>query len=1236
MTLISTERLTALIQLLPERRFAELCNDLIALAAASGGLSRAHFDLTLNTSEPEGGLDARGLNVPWAVGRLIPAGDVGYQFKSGTQKKTATKVAREDIADKPSVMDLLERGGTFVYLAAWDRASKVEAQIRSEARKLGIDIKPEQLVFFTSHTIAQLLQAYPALIASFFGLEFHLLTLEQWAAHRPLTNPYQQDETVTTQLVDLRVMIERGGEPVRLVGAPGDGKTRLVLEALRGSSLAPTVLYSPQREYVTAALAGHLRSTEDTQCTLVVDEVDDAGAAELALLFASMPAGVRLVTIGQDAGPSRAGTVRVQGLSEDVLVQAITAIATGLASEVAREIARACHHSPKLAVLIAERVADQPDLALPHRMLADGQVQRTLDRYLGIDPTDPTWEALSTFALLQRVGWTEGVVQESEILFRAVGLEPRKARRLVEQVHLRTGIAPRANRFRYISPAILGDYLAARQLETWSETEVRTFLQSLTPAMARSFGWKVRRMAQVLENRWVVEEVVLGEHGPFRRLSDLEQSGLAALLPTFAAVFPHATLACLRRIMDSASDTELAAERAARRTLVQTVTDLLWRADTFGGSALLLLRLAANENETWANNATGTWKETFQIHLGRTAADPQARLRVLCSAIASKIPEERRLVAEALGQAVDVGHTSRTGGPPADVEGMPVEVWRPLTWGEWFTVLRSYFSMLGQLLLDTDAGVAVEAAKALRTGTRAAVRFPVTDEWIAAARQAIGAEYALRSQLLAGISDTIERHAGFQAESADQSNSDDTDGDVIIDPDIVPIAEERMERLQALAAELRDDTFRTRFRWAMEHEWHFGRRTDYAEEKDDELRSLMREAVAEPSLLDSEMKWLAGREHETGRWAHALGFVDRERKFSDRLLGQQGKSPFATGWITEYEVGYAAGGAGDEWIDRRVEELRAGGVDGEILVRLLYRGGASPSRAALLTELFESGAVSGAVLSMFVYTNWTELDEHVRLRLVEAATASGTAESLTAGIRFLAVTLQKDITWSEPLADLALGLVQRSHDPSITRQAADDWAEVALTVVEKDPAVIAAATLRQLSQSSLRDEDDLLPVLKRAWELGDKRALFLELIGPSVMRHDEIGWQLRSRLEHFDLSALDFEVLTTWIDEDPETRSNVIAEIVGVPLGKPTDLHAMLLDRYEVHGVGSAFFGGLISGTHWGSHAGWLLGKREQAQQWSADARPAVRAWAVKVVQSIDGMIERERKREEEEAIRWL
>lgn len=190
-------------------------------------------------------------------------------------------------------------------------------------------------------------------------------------------------------------------------------------------------------------------------------------------------------------------------MSEDLLVATINAIVPGLPEDVPRAVAAVCERSPKLAVVIAEQIKADPTL-VPTRFVADGRARNVLDRYLELDPGDPSWKAVSGVALLERVGWTRDVEIESERLFDALNLIPVDARHAVDDVHRRLGVVPTAGRYRYVSPAILADHLAARQMESWTQGHFRRVQEALTPAMADSFARRLRRLASVLENRSVV------------------------------------------------------------------------------------------------------------------------------------------------------------------------------------------------------------------------------------------------------------------------------------------------------------------------------------------------------------------------------------------------------------------------------------------------------------------------------------------------------------------------------------------------------------------------------------------------------------------------------------------------------------------------------------------------------------------------------------------------------------
>ena len=102
--------LARLIQGYDDVKFVSLCNDLLSETAARNGIDRSCLATNLHISEPDGGVDARCINAQFRVGRLIPHVIVAYQFKSGGQRKSAKKIAEDDILGKPRVRELLQRG----------------------------------------------------------------------------------------------------------------------------------------------------------------------------------------------------------------------------------------------------------------------------------------------------------------------------------------------------------------------------------------------------------------------------------------------------------------------------------------------------------------------------------------------------------------------------------------------------------------------------------------------------------------------------------------------------------------------------------------------------------------------------------------------------------------------------------------------------------------------------------------------------------------------------------------------------------------------------------------------------------------------------------------------------------------------------------------------------------------------------------------------------------------------
>lgn len=390
---LSPEFITTRLPFLNPDQFATLCNDLLASAARTAGIPVSHLSLNLRIRDPDGGLDARCEAAPHIVGQLLPSLTCGHQFKSGTKKRGAKEVATEDIVEKPRVIELLRSGHSFVYLAALDHGDEFEKDVTDAVRGAKVPVASGQIKVISGHGLAHQILAYPAIVARFVGLDVDLEAFATWASRESMSNPYRGDGTTDHTLAELRRIVSRPGARLRVVGSPGDGKTRTVLEALRGTDLEATVLYAEQADNVPPPFVGFLQTTPDIQCTLVIDEVDEAAARALLDRYSAMSLGVRLILIGIDASArSQPNNIKINGLSQELLVAAIEAIVPGIPRGTSDEIAKVCENSPKLAVLIAKGIQADPALANHHERLANHEIQGVLDNYLKIDDED--WKAL--------------------------------------------------------------------------------------------------------------------------------------------------------------------------------------------------------------------------------------------------------------------------------------------------------------------------------------------------------------------------------------------------------------------------------------------------------------------------------------------------------------------------------------------------------------------------------------------------------------------------------------------------------------------------------------------------------------------------------------------------------------------------------------------------------------------------------------------------------------------------
>ena len=309
--------------------------------------------------------------------------------------------------------------------------------------------------------------------------------------------------------------------------------------------------------------------------------------------------------------------------------------------------------------------------------------------------------------------------------------------------------------------------LAERQWCRWDEARREEVLVGRLPVALRI---RAARQLALLNDRPIATEVtrfVCRLDGPLGSLEALEREGASEILSNLAEIDADAVLTLLERVVGPLSVEELKEVKGdTRRHLVWALEKIAFLEPTFESAALLLLSLAAAENETWGN-ATGRFKCLFPVFLSDTVAGPEARLRLIDELIVQNEPSRMTLVVDALLRGADINSTHRMVGAETHGSRPALEPWHPKLWKDAWDYVVACLDRLANLSLRND--VIGERARTgmphtFRPMASAGLIDPI-EAWV----NQVTAVHAYWPEALDALSDVLQYDAeGLEREAAEQ------------------------------------------------------------------------------------------------------------------------------------------------------------------------------------------------------------------------------------------------------------------------------------------------------------------------------------------------------------------------------------------------------------------------------------------------------------------------------------
>ena len=868
---------------LREWQAPEFLRSLLHAEAEANGLPVDDIHVAERFSVPDGGEDA---HIRWQDGRPrtphLPARYIQFQIKTGaiTPAKAAKEVLANDGGLKEMVRTALEAGSHYVLLCTTSLTAKkkdaITRRVADKIREVGFRVASERIHVWDADQVAAWTNRYPPLVA-------HLKERSQSQSTGPFRSWGQwagQSEHVLSPLVeDTRLATLRTravtevGEPgsfLRVVGASGIGKSRLVLESLdatahAGFRMRDFVLYADQSEVEETAIFATVRTLAEhgARAIVVVDDCSQRTHERLVSMVTGPGSRLSLITIdNNDAYSPSAGegsTARVDLAPRTVAEGIIDRLLPGLASEDRRRLVLFSEGFPTIAVRVA------------HSWTARTPVAHSTDkdfvRAFVCGRNEPAPETvMRTAMLIAAFGTARHTADQSETTDLAKWghrLTPADMHMSIERL-LDRGVVQRRGGLLVLQPRPVAMWLTERQWREWTSDQWSELLAGdmdlrLKANAARQLEWINDTDIAMQVAKFLLQPNGALEHHGLRR------SDNSSVLYRLAAIDAQGTVNCLRRCLDAMSDLRTV-EHKPRRDLVEAIARIAFREDTFDEAARLMLRLAVAETEDgFSNNATGQFAGLFPLVGGATEADGSQRLAILREAASSSGSEQRAVVAKALLAGASTTGSWRMVGAETHGSRPALEPWRPPTSGDAAEYVTACVELLADAAMVQDT-VGYETKAELGRELRRLVSWGLT---------------AVVEETVHRVQDTV----GGWPEAAESLGH-------FLQFDAAGAAPETSERVRRLIASLEPATLSERILNLVSHmpfDYPLGEDLDYQERGRRQLETvhaIAAEALHHPSVLAARLPELcSGSQRWTGFFGEFLGArIDSPEEWLRRIV----------------------------------------------------------------------------------------------------------------------------------------------------------------------------------------------------------------------------------------------------------------------------------------------------------------------------------------------------------------
>ena len=959
------------------------CRDLLWAEARRLGVEISKINISSRVNVQDGGVDATVNDVQIETGSgIIKQGKTSYQIKAGaTFEPWQKSVIKKELFDTKgnlgkSIRTCLDADGTYILVCTAieleeHRHGDSIRHIENFLKQCGYS-QPKVEVW-SQNTLITFLKLFPSLALQMNrrgGLNFQ--THQSWALDANMHVPYVSGEVQEDSIAKIRDELRANYDTVhvRVLGEPGIGKTRLVLEATRTEDLTPLVIYCKASQFRGSDLMREiLREDSQFSAVVVIDECDPSNSSDFWDKLRHRGPRIKLISIYNEH-EVRAGGITYHdtpSLNDQQIRSIIQEHTTTISNAEADRWGELCGGSPRVAHVIGENLVNHPE-----DLLKPPSTVNIWERYVAAgddrEKTEHHRLVLQHLALFKRFGYERSVAKEAEAIAKKINsantnITSHEFENIIYELRERRIL--QGDSTLYITPKALQIWLWVQWWERHHRLfDLEDFTEGLPPKLVEWFYEMFVYAAESDAASRIVEDL-LGPNGPFRDDAYLKTRLGSRFFLALTEADPKAALRCLMRTIGTWDRDALLQFTDGRRDVVWALEKIAMKRDLFVDAARLLLALGEAENEGWSNNASGVFAKLFSPGRGRVApteATPAERLPVLKEAFESGSKEQRLLALKACNEGLEFDRFSRMSG--AEYRGIrnDIDFWEPKTYGELFDAYRQVWQLLSDQLArlpkaEREEGIGILLQRAPRIARR-----PNLSNMVFDTIQMFSEKTYVDNRLLIKTVVEFLHHNGKEL------------------PDDI------RQRWEQLRDELVGSDFHSLMRRYVGTNLlvdAFDENENYFEEGHPQIHTLAQQAVEEPHLLQSELQWLVTTEAHNGfAFGYQLGKKDDGFVMLPTLLeaqqnaGEKASAFFLGGYFRALFESNVT-----EW-EKQLDGLVEHTVLNVLIPDLTYRSGMTDRAGLRLLKLAEKGVMrvdsfvfffgSGVTenLSEKVFTEW--------------------------------------------------------------------------------------------------------------------------------------------------------------------------------------------------------------------------------------------------------------------------